>query len=80
MVAYLAVVSAAPAAPEDAQIALVRQEQQVNPDGSYQYSWETDNGVVVEEQGALKNVGTEEEALVSSSIIIGTFYYPLPAH
>lgn len=42
-----------------------RQEQEQNPDGSYKYAYETGNGIVVEEEGYLKNPGTEEEAQVS---------------
>lgn len=49
---------------EDKEAAVLRQDQQVNPDGSYQYSWETDNNIKVEEQGTLKKIG-EEEAIVS---------------
>lgn len=56
----MAIASAA----EDKEAAVLRQDQQVNPDGSYQYSWETDNNIKVEEQGALKKIG-EEEAIVS---------------
>lgn len=42
-----------------------RQEQEQSPDGSYKYAFETGNGIVVEEEGYLKNPGTEEEAQVS---------------
>ncbi|XP_044739332.1 endocuticle structural glycoprotein SgAbd-8-like [Chrysoperla carnea] len=34
-----------------------------NGDGSYRYSYETANGIKAEEQGALKNVGSEAEAI-----------------
>lgn len=34
-----------------------------NGDGSYRYSYETGNGIRAEEQGALKNVGSEAEAI-----------------
>lgn len=44
----------------------IRQEQELNPDGSYKYAYETGNGIVAEEEGYLKNQGTEEEAQVSS--------------
>lgn len=42
-----------------------RQEQEQSPDGSWKYAYETGNGIVVEEEGYLKNPGTEEEAQVS---------------
>lgn len=57
-VAFLAVVYAAD------DVAVVRNEQQINADGSYQYAWETGNGISVQEQGALKQVG-ETQAIVS---------------
>lgn len=59
----MAIASAA----EDKDAAVLRQDQQVNPDGSYQYSWESDNNIKVEEQGTLKKIG-EEEAIVSDII------------
>ncbi|CAH1369009.1 unnamed protein product [Tenebrio molitor] len=34
----------------------------VNADGSYQWSYETGNGIVAQEQGQLKNAGSEGEA------------------
>jgi Insect cuticle protein len=40
----------------------------LNPDGSYKYAFETGNGINVEEEGYLKNPGTEEEAQVSVNI------------
>lgn len=36
-----------------------------NPDGSYKYAYETGNGIIVEEEGFVKNAGTDEEAHVS---------------
>ncbi|KAK9869772.1 hypothetical protein WA026_003504 [Henosepilachna vigintioctopunctata] len=35
----------------------------VGPDGSYQWSFETGNGIQAEEQGQLKDAGTDKEAL-----------------
>lgn len=37
----------------------------MNPDGSYKYAYETGNGIVAEEEGFLKNQGTDDEAQVS---------------
>lgn len=51
------------AAPQDKFIPIVRQNSEINPDGSYQYSFETGNGITGEESGALKNIGAEEPAL-----------------
>ncbi|KAI8126464.1 Larval cuticle protein 8 [Lucilia cuprina] len=47
--------------PEDAVV--LRSESEVGPE-SYQYAYETSDGNKAEEQGQLKNVGTEEEAIV----------------
>ncbi|XP_046979335.1 endocuticle structural glycoprotein ABD-4-like [Schistocerca americana] len=49
----------APGAPNE-PIPILSQEQEVNFDGSYKYSFETGNGIVQEEQGFLKNAGNPE--------------------
>ncbi|KPI97902.1 Larval cuticle protein LCP-17 [Papilio xuthus] len=67
----LAVALAAPQAPTE-PIPIVRQDSQINPDGSYQYSYETGNGISADEKGALKNIGAEEPALE----VQGQFQYP----
>ncbi|XP_069674224.1 endocuticle structural glycoprotein SgAbd-8-like [Periplaneta americana] len=41
-------------------IPILRQENEVNFDGSYRYSYETGNGIVAEETGFLKNPGNPE--------------------
>ncbi|XP_029663552.1 cuticle protein CP14.6-like [Formica exsecta] len=46
------------------QIPVVRQALDgPNPDGSYNYSYETGNGIQAQEEGHLNNVGTDQEAL-----------------
>ncbi|TMW42815.1 hypothetical protein DOY81_012105, partial [Sarcophaga bullata] len=52
----------AAARPQGDPIPILRQEQEVNYDGSYKYSYETGNGITAEEQGYLKNPGTDAEA------------------
>lgn len=37
----------------------------MNPDGSYKFLYETGNGIFHEEEGSVKNAGTDEEAHVS---------------
>ncbi|CAH1278930.1 unnamed protein product [Diabrotica balteata] len=49
-------------------IPIVRQEQEVNYDGTYEYNFETGNGIVQEEKGFLKNAGTKEEAQVAQGL------------
>lgn len=41
-------------------IPILRQENEVNFDGSYKYSFETGNGIVAEESGFLRNAGNPE--------------------
>lgn len=47
----------------------IRQEQEQNVDGSYKYLYETGNGIYAEEEGYLKNAGTEDEAQVWLSCV-----------
>ncbi|XP_013106447.1 endocuticle structural glycoprotein SgAbd-2 [Stomoxys calcitrans] len=67
---YLAVAVARP----QEVIPILRQEQEVNFDGSYKYAYETGNGIVAEEQGYLKNPGSNAEAQVAE----GFFSYTAP--
>lgn len=59
---FLAVALAAPQAPSE-PIPILRQASEINPDGSYSYSYETGNGITGEESGSLKDIGAEEPAL-----------------
>ncbi|EDV51112.1 larval cuticle protein 65Ag1 [Drosophila erecta] len=59
--ALFAVALAAPA--PDAQAQVLRLESDVQPEG-YNFALETSDGKKHEEQGALKNAGTEQEAIV----------------
>jgi len=42
-----------------------------NPDGSYNYNYETGNGIQAQEEGHLNNVGTDNEVVV----VRGSFSY-----
>ncbi|GLV39283.1 Cuticular protein 65Ec [Carabus blaptoides fortunei] len=55
-------------------IAILRQSQDVNFDGSYQYSYETENGISAQEQGVLKNAGSKD----ASEDVQGSFQYTAP--
>ncbi|XP_028157802.1 cuticle protein CP14.6-like [Ostrinia furnacalis] len=46
----------------DADAQIVKQEADVGPE-SFQYSYQTSNGIAGQESGALKNVGSEAEAI-----------------
>lgn len=54
---------------------IIRQISNINEDGSYNYAYETTNGIFAEEQGYLKNAGHPEyEAQVAQ----GQFQYTSP--
>ncbi|KAF7268621.1 endocuticle structural glycoprotein SgAbd-8-like [Rhynchophorus ferrugineus] len=41
-------------------IRIIKQESDISPDGSYHWSYETENGIAAQEQGQLKNPDTME--------------------
>ncbi|XP_053964185.1 cuticular protein 47Eg [Anastrepha ludens] len=65
---------ARPQGPTSEPIPIIRQEQEVNFDGSYKYSYETGNGIQAEEEGYLKNAGSEAEGQSAQ----GSFSYTSP--
>ncbi|XP_014363480.1 endocuticle structural glycoprotein ABD-4 [Papilio machaon] len=67
---FVAVAFAAPQAPTE-PIPILRQDSQINGDGSYQYSFETGNGISADQKGDLKKVGDVEALEVQ-----GQFQYP----
>ncbi|XP_058819535.1 larval cuticle protein LCP-17-like [Topomyia yanbarensis] len=83
-VALFAVACAAPqGSSSDSTAPIVSDTSDIKPDGSFQYSYETGNGIKAESQGSLKSVqvpkadgsGTEEaQALVQT----GSFSYKSP--
>ncbi|XP_044266475.1 endocuticle structural glycoprotein SgAbd-8-like [Tribolium madens] len=54
---------------------IVKQEQEVNFDGSYHSSYETGNGIAAQEQGQLKNAGNPE---AEAEEVQGSFQYTAP--
>lgn len=67
-------IAAACAAPQQAPtepIPILRQDSQVNGDGSYQYSFEAGNGISADQKGDLKKVGD-----VQALEVQGQFQYP----
>ncbi|KAH8271618.1 hypothetical protein KR018_011293 [Drosophila ironensis] len=72
--AGLLLFSWAQARPQGEPIPIIRQEQEVNFDGSYKYSYETGNGINAEEEGYLKNPGTDNAGQVAQ----GSFSYTSP--
>lgn len=62
------------AAPGGEPIPILSYENINNGDGSYKFSYETGNGIKVEEEGELKNAGSENEAQSA----VGSFSYTAP--
>ncbi|XP_065163187.1 endocuticle structural glycoprotein SgAbd-8-like [Atheta coriaria] len=74
-VALIGVTIAAPQGPTTEPVPILRQEQEVNFDGSYKWNYETGNSITAEEQGFLKNAGQpEQEAQVAQ----GQYKYTSP--
>lgn len=48
----------------DRDAVILKQIYDLNPDGSYLYSYETSNGIAADQQGYLKNRGSQLEAQV----------------
>ncbi|XP_046665442.1 endocuticle structural glycoprotein SgAbd-3-like [Homalodisca vitripennis] len=53
------------------QILILKQAQELNYDGNFNYGFETENGIASQANGYLKDVGTDNEALV----ITGSYSY-----
>lgn len=51
-------------------VPIIRSEAVVNTDGSYNYAYESGNGIAADESGYLKNAGSEDAAQVSSANLI----------
>ncbi|XP_055542170.1 endocuticle structural glycoprotein SgAbd-8-like [Wyeomyia smithii] len=71
---FIMCVLGVPQGPVTEPIPIIRLEQEVNPDGTYRWSYETGNGIKAEEQGFLKNPGTQQEAQVAQ----GEYSYTAP--
>ncbi|XP_004524508.1 larval cuticle protein 8-like [Ceratitis capitata] len=59
---FVAHTFAAPPAPAEHHVEIVRQDADIAPE-SYKYGFETSDGTQHDEQGQLKNVGTDDEAI-----------------
>jgi len=69
-------VCSAPADPTTEPIPILNQESNIEPDGSYQYRYETGNGIKAEETGTLKKASNPDsnDAIVAQ----GSFSYTSP--
>lgn len=68
--AFITVASAA-----TSEIPILRQDADVNFDGSYYSSFETGNGIVAEERGTLKNAGVKD---AEAEEVVGSVSYTAP--
>ncbi|XP_053692231.1 pupal cuticle protein 36a-like [Sabethes cyaneus] len=64
----------APASPAGPPIAILSYENENNGDGSYKFSYETANGIKAQEQGDVKNKGSENEI----QTVQGSYSYTSP--
>ncbi|CAG9560432.1 unnamed protein product [Danaus chrysippus] len=76
LLAVVAIASSAPQKPDNQVIAILKQEFDQQPDGSYVYSYETENGIKAEETGTLKKASSPD----TSDVIVaqGGFSYTAP--
>uniref|UniRef100_A0A8W7P7X2 Endocuticle structural glycoprotein SgAbd-2 n=1 Tax=Anopheles coluzzii TaxID=1518534 RepID=A0A8W7P7X2_ANOCL len=65
---------AAPAGPSQPPIEIISYENMNNGDGTYKYSYETANGIKVQEQGEIKNKGSDNEI----PSVQGSYSYTAP--
>ncbi|KAJ8925215.1 hypothetical protein NQ315_001401 [Exocentrus adspersus] len=57
VILFAAVVAVASGAGPDSSAAVLRSDLDISPEGSYQSAYETENGIVGQETGQLKNLG-----------------------
>lgn len=65
---------ASPAGPQQPPIAILSYENVNNGDGSYHFSYETENGIKAQEQGELKNKGSDN----AIQTVSGSYSYTAP--
>ena len=71
----MAVIAAASALPQQQPIAILRQAQDISPEGSYQFNYETENGIQASENGSPQAVGPKGEL---GNVAQGQFQYTSP--
>ncbi|XP_072940191.1 endocuticle structural glycoprotein ABD-4-like isoform X1 [Epargyreus clarus] len=76
LLSVVALAVAAPQGPGDKVIAIIKQDFDQQPDGSYVYSYETENGIKADETGTLKKASGPD----SNDVIVaqGGFSYTAP--
>ncbi|XP_043465505.1 larval cuticle protein LCP-17-like [Leptopilina heterotoma] len=73
----LALVAAASAFPQQQErdAAILRQAQDISPEGQYNYHYETENGIQANQDGSLQNVGPNGEPVIVAQ---GSYRYTAP--
>ncbi|XP_077303003.1 endocuticle structural glycoprotein ABD-4-like [Arctopsyche grandis] len=76
LISCIAITFAAPQGKSDEPIAIVKQESNIEPDGGYQYSYETANGIKGDETGTLKKSSDPQ----GTDVIVaqGSYSYTAP--
>ncbi|XP_029709541.1 cuticle protein CP14.6-like [Aedes albopictus] len=83
----VALVHAAPQGQKDGSAQIVSQTADLQPDGTFNYAFETDNGIKAEDKGTIKQVKVPKfdetgkpigEDQVSVSVQTGSFSYTAP--
>ncbi|XP_037818256.1 endocuticle structural glycoprotein SgAbd-2-like [Lucilia sericata] len=59
----------------DANAVILKQDFNLNPDGSYNYNYETSNGIRADEAGYLKNAGNPQ---LEAQVMQGSYSYTGP--
>ncbi|XP_017774728.1 PREDICTED: larval cuticle protein LCP-17-like [Nicrophorus vespilloides] len=59
---------------DDSQVQILRQESDINPDGSYTFAYETENGISAQEQGHIVQINKDQVAKTAQ----GSFQYTSP--
>ncbi|EAT45458.1 AAEL003256-PA [Aedes aegypti] len=83
----VALAHAAPQTRSDAGSQILSQNSDIQPDGSFNYAFETDNGIKIEDQGTIRRVKvpktdqtgrTVGEEEIPVSVQTGSFQYTAP--
>ncbi|KAM0732567.1 Endocuticle structural glycoprotein SgAbd-1 [Formica fusca] len=75
LVVSLALVAVVVAQHQQQPVAILRQAQDISPEGSYNYAYETENGISASEQGSPQPVGPKGEPVVVAQ---GQYQYTAP--
>ncbi|XP_022919489.1 endocuticle structural glycoprotein SgAbd-8-like [Onthophagus taurus] len=60
---------------QNPQFRILRQEQDIDPSGSYRWAYETENGIAAQEQGSLQQSRSTQEAGIAAQ---GSYSYTSP--